>query len=160
VKLLNKASNDKDCAWVKIEPGRINVMVPMTPAAATKAKQQLFRLKDLQDWRKEAEAKAGNPALKRKFSETDSIRAVELVATLFSDVPISVDQRHDHITIGVGVGNGEPIRIPCPDTGEATKEGAQDEALIQFAKTLKVAFKEGTDTESILAEFLKSAAKP
>jgi hypothetical protein len=153
VKLLHKASSEKSYEWLKIEPGRISFTMPMSPAGAANVKRDLFRVKDIQALRKQVE---GLPHPGRQFDVRDSLLALELVATFFSEVPFSVDQRHDRVVLAVGVGDGQPIRIPAPFDESVPKKGAQDEELIKFARTLKVPFKEGMTAEGAVADFLKA----
>jgi hypothetical protein len=155
VKLLHKASSEKSYDWLKIEPGRISFTMPMSPAVAANLKRDLFRVKDIQALRKQVEGTVP-PNSGKRFDVRDSLLALELVATFFSEVPFSVDHRHDRVILAVGVGDGQPIRIPAPFDESVPKKGAQDEELIKFARTLKVPFKEGMTAESAVADFLKA----
>ena len=111
LKLLNKASSAKSYDWLKLEPGRFSLTVPMSPATAANVKRQLFMLKDIEAMRKQVEG-AAVPEGAKKYDVRDSLMLLELVATFFSEVPFSVDHRHDHVTLAFGVGAGQPIRIP------------------------------------------------
>jgi hypothetical protein len=154
IKLLHKASSKKSFDWVKLEPGRVTFTVPMSPAGAANFKRQLFQLKDIQALRKQVDGLPSPDG--RKYDVRESLLALELVATFFADLPLSVDQRPDHMAFAVGVGAGQPLRVAAPLDESVKKKGAQDEELIKLARTLKVPFREGMTADGAIAAFLKT----
>jgi len=88
-------------------------------------------------------------------------RALDLLegqAELLTEAPLSFDQRKDRVTISLGLGDGEPLRLAAPFAGPVEKRKLEEE-LIAHAKTLKAPFKEGVTVEGLIADFLKEAAK-
>jgi hypothetical protein len=158
IKLLHKASSQRNFDWIKAEPGRISATIPVSPAAAANFKRQMFHLKDIAALRKQVEAGAA-PMDEKKNDVRDLLQAVDFVATFLSDVPFSVDHRSAHVALALGVGDGQPIRIPGPFDEKVQRIGSQDEAIRAFARTLKVPFKEGATAEGVIEGFLKSVEK-
>jgi hypothetical protein len=155
--LLHKASSEKSYAWLKLEPGRLSLTLPVSPEGATRVKRELFLLRDIEGLRKQLQGQAPKGA--PHYGVNESVQFLELVATFFSDVPFSVDHRHDRVTFSVGVGDGRPIRIPVPADPRVVENGGQDEELTKFARKLTVPFREGVTAEDVIAEFLRSAEK-
>jgi hypothetical protein len=126
VGLLHEATGGRGFAWLDLEPGRFSVTIPMTPEAFRRLKQEVVREGDL-----------------------------AALARFLSDVPLSIDQRSDHVTLSVGVGDGRPLIVPfLPDEG--ARASRYDEDLLRYARSLPVPFRSERSPEEAIAEFLKS----
>jgi hypothetical protein len=81
------------------------------------------------------------------------LKDFEALETFFAETPLSVDQRRDRITIAVGVGAGEPLRITSPYHSQEPGNKAAD--LLAYARTLNVPFQEGATPEALIGAFMK-----
>jgi hypothetical protein len=157
--LLLKASSDKGFQWIKAEPGRISVTIPSSPAVTADAKRYFFDVYGLDEMRKEVEllSAAKNDADRASLRKelTKHVQMHKVISTFLSEAPLSLDHRKDRVIVSLGFGDGEPIRLVCPMDENPDIKPGQDAALIAHARKLKVPFKEGRDTEAVIADFLK-----
>jgi hypothetical protein len=159
IKLMQKASSEKGFEWIKVASGRISFTIPSTPATATFAKRYLFDVARLNEMRKEVEllsaAKNDKDRTYLRDELTKSLRLHKMIASFLSDAPLSFDQKKDRVIVSLGFGDDQPVRVVCPVDENPDIKPGQDAALIAHARTLKVPFKEGRNTEAVIADFLK-----
>src|SRR5207253_2986381 len=122
-------------------------------------KRQILQPEHLEELRKSLEQLPDKPTAedtKQLRDELqDELRFHQLLGAFVSDAPLSLDHRHDRIILSAGYGDGRPIVLPGPKEEEVDKKGAQDAAIIAFAKTLKTPLKEGRTADTVIADFLK-----
>jgi hypothetical protein len=149
--------------WVRVEPGRLSLTVPATPAAAARLKREFLGADELAGLRDAASARPGKKGTDeppREPTLAEVMAAVrsyctgrQLLIELVSDFPLSFDQRKDRITVSLGLGDGEPILGGSTGAGPALAAGEAD--LIAHARTLNVPFKSGVTAEKLIADFLQ-----
>ena len=74
-------------------------------------------------------------------------------ARYLSEIPLSIDQRRDNLTISLGYGDGEPIRFPFPL--DKTNDSSQAGELTKYARTLGVEFRADLTVNKLIADFEK-----
>jgi hypothetical protein len=116
-------------AWLRLEPGRVSVTFPRSQPFFKALKRELIR---------------GLPQDK----SDDAQRLREML----SNVPLSIDQRRDHLTLALGLSDGEPIRLDC-DYGPHEAQDV-DSRLIQYASDLVGKLEKGTP-ENFVADFIR-----
>jgi hypothetical protein len=89
-----------------------------------------------------------------RYFKADALRAEKKDLALWIDNPFSFEQRKDQITLSLGLGDGEPIRL----VGRMEEPPArrQDAEVIAHARKLAVPFKKELSVERLVAEFLAS----
>jgi hypothetical protein len=147
--LLRRAARDRH-AWLKLEPGRLSLTMPATPEAARRMKRDVLGVNRLEEVLKKLDpAAAEKQALARQ-----QVEELKAGASFLADNPFSFDQRRDRVIISLGVGDGEPIRLEMP-TKQPREASKVDGELTDYARTLKVKFRKGVTTESLIEEFRK-----
>jgi hypothetical protein len=142
-------------AWFRWEPGRVSFTLPCTQALFTKLKRdRLFAWEDSWEIRSipqltdipipgtrptatDAKSRAANVRNKEAYArevQEAKLQQVNFLLSLLSEAPLSVDQRRDRMTVAVGVGDGEPMRIIVDHVVKPSQD--KDEELIAYARKL------------------------
>ncbi|HKI36871.1 MAG TPA: hypothetical protein VKA46_33775 [Gemmataceae bacterium] len=151
--MVLRAARDKH-AWLKLEPGRLSATVPMTPASARRLKRGVLGVDDLAEVLQALGADKPKPVAPGKPREPRVVvEQLHARASLWADNPWSFEQRHDRVTVSLGVGDGEPLRLELPARPHAAT--TVDAALAEHARTLKVKFRKDVTVESLIEEFAK-----
>ena len=151
--LIRKAARNH-YAWAKLTPGQLSVNIPMTPAAARELKRKALGVDELDALLKAwAENKAEKPEEKDRIR--NQIDQLKTGLSILADNPISFDQRKDHITVALGVGDGQPIRVDLNSTPPHKEPTKLDKDLADYAKTLSIKFRKDVTVDTIIDEFRK-----
>jgi hypothetical protein len=121
-------------AWLCLEPGRISFALPGNQSFFRELKRSF-----LSDWEATGAIEDQIEAAKRRFA-------------ILSETALSVDQRRDLLTISLGVGDEEPIRVTC-DYGSCDPQKLDDQ-LIRYARYLGGNL-EKRRIEPFIADFLR-----
>jgi hypothetical protein len=143
--------------WVRLEPGRISVTVPASPAACRRFKAEVLGLQGLETVDAAVKKGAMTPAATNgPFSDFARIRA--RLGDL-SAMPWGFEQGSDRFTVSLGYGEGKPIRLePLPlPLGRPDKLAT---AFHVFARQLKVPFRDKVEVGTLVDEFLKGHGPP
>jgi hypothetical protein len=152
--MIRRAASDRH-AWLKLEPGRLSLTVPVTPDGARRMKRELLGMSQLEELLKQLEPaapeKPGAPS--KEAQARTQLEQMRSRGSLAADNPWSFDQRRDRVIVSLGVGDGEPVRVDFPATPrEASKV---DGELSDYARTLPVKFRKGVTLDSLIEEFRK-----
>jgi hypothetical protein len=160
LKLWQQAAEHKH-AWIKLEPGRFSAVVPMTPELFQKGKdevvKQIARLREQADKLTDKDL----PPAERKMAQESvrsGLRNFEHLARILAANPVSVEQRKNQVTVALGLGEGEPIRLLSLFTPPQPVRPIEKD-LIAYARTLDVPFLKEASADRILADFLKEAGR-
>jgi hypothetical protein len=156
-RLIQKAANGR-FPWLEIEPGRFSFSMPATPHAVRNIKRQFF-LAELQDLRDTIARLGGAPAgqpddrtpEQRRENLLRQIDELTQAAQALVDLPLSFDHGHDRFTISLGVGNNQPVTVTTPPRGAVKHE----KGVLEWARALKVSFREDLTTEKLVETFVK-----
>jgi len=148
--LILKAARDHH-AWLKMEPGRLSLNLPMTTATVRNIKRTMYDgLSKLLD----DIANAKPDAAPTKEQIRDRIEGVKSVASIVADNQWSFDQRRDRVIVSLGVGDGEPLRVDLPYAPKEKRTKVDDD-LADYARTLSVKFRKDVTVDSLIEEFRK-----
>jgi len=124
---LQAASKGKH-AWLRLEAGRLSFTMPGTEHCFTHLKREGLRNCAKEPW----------------------------LARLISDTPCSLDQRKDQLTVALGVGAGEPIRLLFE--GDKDKRHFDGE-LRKYAQGLPVPFSKTATSKSLIDSLEQTKAQ-
>ena len=127
VRLVRKAIRGHH-HWLRLEPGRLSFTLPGSQPFFAALKRQFL---------------AGLPQ--------DKGEDARRLQTMLSNTPLSIDQRRDRLTLALGVGDGEPMRVDC-DYGPHEVQDF-DAQLIEYAGNLSGKLEKGRP-ENFVADFL------
>lgn len=122
-------------AWVRLEPGRVSFTAPLSFALLARGRHDL--------------AKQLTESLKSRPTE------LEPLLKFLAEVPISLDQRKNQVTVSLGVGEGEPFTLLFGDKEKPVRHFEKE--LRDHARSLRPEFLKDATTEGLIAEFLKGA---
>jgi hypothetical protein len=143
--------------WLKIKPGRISFTLPGTQVLFERGKREGLKL-FLQWNSQQSIAKFPQNAEKAYLAgRSDAKEEFERNAAWLSELPLSIDQRKDRMTLSVGVGDAEPIIVRM--LKERRTQNTLDKELVATARTLKVPFRERLTVDTLIAEFVKGTEK-
>jgi hypothetical protein len=153
----------KQFQWVRLEPGRVSCTLLATPGTISRLKREVLAPKVLDQMREALREDKKAPEDPEKVGEQkrqllQHIEVWQMLAGFLADNPWSFDQRADHFTLSLGVGDGQPIRLTalCADSAPYRKV---DDELVAFSRTLKVEFKKDVTADGLIADFLKATDK-
>jgi hypothetical protein len=155
-RLIEEACNRKH-KWVRLEPGRLSVTVPASPAACRRFKADVLGLQGLQT----LDTAIKNGVLQPAATSGPFSEFVRIQARLgdLSAMPWGFEQGPDHFTVSLGYGEGKPIRLePLPLPPE--RPDKLSTAFHFFARQLKVPFREKVEVGSLVDQFLKGDGPP
>jgi hypothetical protein len=167
IALLKKAVAEKH-AWFQLEPGRVRFTFPGSPQYLAMTKRKFLEdlgVKNLRDLVNPPtpEKANGTTIVNNRKDNRDklplkgqieaTLKDFDTLETFFTETPLSVDQRRDRITLAIGVGVGEPLRVTSPY--RSNEPGNKSAALQAHARTLSVPFQEGATPDGLIAAFLK-----
>jgi hypothetical protein len=149
LRLLDAASQQK-FRWLRIDSGRFSLTIPASPALSRQIKSELLRtqfLADAEDMLRRQNGKDAEAATRvaRARNSLDSI----------CNVPWSFDQRVDRLTVSLGYGGDEPIRVSPAHTSSPPMTPL-DKELIDFAHKLEVPFAARRESEAVVGQFLRN----
>jgi hypothetical protein len=140
--------------WVTYEPGRVNFTMLGSPEHFRSIKKDAIENVFLADLRLVVDPmRKERPAPEKIIEELRGmIPTLERVRDALATLPWSVDQRKDRITFSLGVGDGEPLRVPSPYSPSMK---GRTEPLVEHAKEMKLGLVKDATAESVIADFLK-----
>jgi hypothetical protein len=148
----------KKHTWIKLEPGRISLTLPGTQSLFERGKRESLKLPALERLHQEIATSGQGPGSADRGAQRDAIAAIERNAIWLSQLPLSIDQRKDRLTLSLGFGDGESITMGLPNEPRTRNE--LDKELVAHARKLKVPFREGITVDSLIADFLMGIERP
>lgn len=137
--------------WLRVEPGRISFTHPGKEAFFTRVKHGLLFDTPMRNLQAQLAAKGTPPVAEIRSAVEDADKMVRWL----SELPLSIDQRKESLSVSLGYGEGLPFVVPSPF--DAKDGNPVDQDLLQHARTLKVKFRKDVTTKSLIEEFLKEA---
>jgi hypothetical protein len=156
LRLIRKAAKER-FAWVRLEPGRLRVTVPGTPAFFARARSDVIRgasgFAELSQLLTGPVPPGGRPAdheerVRHKVAEVN--RFIEAAG----QTPWGLEQGPDRLTFSLGLGGGRPIHILSPYY--PNRPGARADELLGFARTLSVDLKKDPTADQIITRFVRA----
>jgi hypothetical protein len=149
----------KERDWIRYEPGRLSLTLPMTPWSCTEFRKALLNPHITAPQREMLERYQPLTEEARKLL-IQQLHETEIIMAFLSENPVNIDQQSDRFVISLGLGDGAPIRLKLPTVPLDKKErNAGDKALIEHARTLNVPFRKDADIEGMIEEFVKGKVK-
>jgi hypothetical protein len=168
-RVIRKAAQDGH-KWFRIEPGRLSLTIPGAPEMYKPEKRgiimdELVSAAGLGEFRGNPSKPIPDKNVLQKMATTASpdvirkaLEGFDDLAAFLSDVPLSLDQRTDRITISLGYGEGQPIQFVFPyDSRKPLHKTAE---LVSFAQTLGVEFKKDMTADRLIIDFRKEHSAP
>jgi hypothetical protein len=155
-RILQKAAHD-NYAWLKLDPGRLSVSLPGNAHEFADLKRialHAMLVKELEQLADPPEGTVGEPLTRDEIRKR--AKDLDSVIRFISEIPISIDQTRDRMTLAVGEGQGLPLRLNfAHDSPEPGRMRKFEPELTEHARSLKVGFAENQTTEALIAGFLK-----
>jgi len=152
LRVQNAAENHYQ--WLRVEPGRISFTMIGSQRCLTRWKReflnQFTQLELPVPPNAKEKAAPAQPSQQELQWKIDDLR---YMLRFLSETALSIDHRRDRITIAVGVGDGEPIRLPCEYIPIPPQPS--DGALLDYARTLQKRMTKDANIEELIREFLQ-----
>jgi hypothetical protein len=154
---IQKAARAK-YRWLQLEPGRLSFSLPGTPKTFADIKRQALHGLLVEEIERMVDPPKGAEPL-TKDAIRGRIKLLNDGIDFLAETAWSIDQRPDRLTISIGAGQGEPLRMIL-DNHNPHVPRKQEADLIAHAQSIKVEFEPKQTTELLIAEFLKKNAAP
>jgi hypothetical protein len=154
-RLIEEACRGK-FEWLRVEPGRISLTTPASPAFSRWLKSNVLCLEELGDL--EAAIRGGKVKVDEKAGPFRDLLRLRARLGNLSDMPWSLDQRADRLTLSLGYGGGEPIRV-APRPFPSPPASGLDKDLRAFARRLEILFRERVEVETVVEKFLRETQR-
>jgi hypothetical protein len=158
-RILQKAARS-GYRWLQVEPGRVSLSLPRTPALVKGMKKELdsftAALKGVVTVASEVEAADPLDPDKTRQRMSEMRRMVEnqlRTAQLLADLPWSFEQRRDRCILSLGLGDGEPLRLNLQANTRPTSPPGSAEELLRHARTLGVPFRKEVMVDGLIEDF-------
>jgi len=140
--------------WQHVEPGRISFTPIGSQRCLTRWKRQFLdsstNLPQPAPQAANGKAAPAPPSQQELQAIIDDLR---FMLRFLNETAVSIDHRRDRMTISVGVGDGEPIRLPFEY--KPIPPQASDGDLLDYARTLQKKMAKDANLEELIREFLQ-----
>ena len=159
VRFLEQAVKD-GFRFVRLESGRISFNFPGNPKIFNRLKRDLMEdiVGGLKEEMEKMLDKAGKDKvdaakLREEFAKWESDAKFDM--KMLADIPWSIEQRHDRISLLLGWGDNHPFRLPLDFSGKSAPR-AGNKHLIAFARTLGAPVLNDVSIEDLLESFQRT----
>jgi hypothetical protein len=161
LRMVQKAASES-FPWIRIESGRVNFTLLGSPTFFAARKREVLDslITEPLTHLLPAPSKAPKPAVVSREQLQEKLDEMKLAVAFLTETPLSVDHRHDRLSLSVGLGNGEPVRLNI-DYGydkNWKKSGKSDNDIVAHARTLTDRLDRDVTTETLVTNFLREYA--
>jgi len=145
-------------AWLTYQPGRLAVAWPGSPQFFAKVKHEMLTQSMSQYRKRIAElAKEDNAETRKNLWQAleKDMAGFDRLLDMLAQTPWSVDHRPESLTLAIGLGAGEPLRIDAAIGDPLPPPGPLGAQLFEFSQTLKVPLRQNVTLDQVLDEFRK-----
>ncbi|MBI1918222.1 MAG: hypothetical protein HYS12_26315 [Planctomycetes bacterium] len=158
LRLWQKAARDQH-PWLTYEPGQVKLTLVGSPKYLASVKRELAD-ELLSGLRRALNPRPGEGPQRTPRQEADErernryhLRSLQRLADFVAEVPWSVEQKRDRLSLAIGLADGGPLRLFSPYMTQ--KPGLKSAEMIAHAKKLGLPFQKDATVESVIADFLR-----
>ncbi len=152
LRLWQKAARDRH-PWFTYEPGQIKLTLVGSPKYLASVKRWLVNGLVLNELRRIVEGAPKQDAVEKRNRELYHLRVLQRWGEVVAEVPWSVEQKRDRLSLAIGLADGRPLRLFSPYVTQ--EPGLKAAEMIAHAKKLGLPFQKDAMVESVIADFLR-----